>query len=65
MPGLEGLIEAGPGAFAAGEPVVEVDPLVGHAEFDQAVTLGGEVLFIGGATGVADEGAGHDRECNG
>lgn len=63
--GGECLIEAGPGAFGAGEPVVEVDPVVGDAELGQTFALGGEVLFVGGAADVADQGAGRDRQCNG
>jgi hypothetical protein len=60
--GREGLIEAGAVAGGAGEPVVEVDPVLGDAEFAQPVTLGGEVLGVGGAARVSDQRLGHDRE---
>src|SRR6266705_6606155 len=53
----------GTGAVGAGEAVVEVDPLLGNAEFGQPLLLGGEVLFVGGAAGVADQGLGHGRGC--
>jgi hypothetical protein len=35
--------------------VVQVDAVLGDAEFAQAVTLDGEVLGVGGAAGVADQ----------
>jgi hypothetical protein len=35
--------------------VVEVDPLGGDAELGQALALGGEVLFVGGIAGVAND----------
>jgi len=51
--GSEGLVEPGAFAVGAGQAVVEVDPLLGDAELDQPVVLGGEVLFVGGAADVA------------
>jgi hypothetical protein len=60
--GREGLIEAGAVAGGAGEPVVEVDPVLGDAELAQPITLGGEVLGVGGAARVSDQRLGHDRE---
>ncbi|MEU2038991.1 hypothetical protein [Nocardia niwae] len=35
--------------------MVEVDPVLGHAETEQGHALGGEVLFVGGAPRIADE----------
>jgi hypothetical protein len=61
--GGEGLIEARAGAVGAGEPVVKVDALLRDAELAGSVALGGEVLVVGGAAGVADQGLGHGREC--
>ena len=61
--GGEGLIEARAGAVGAGEPVVKVDALLRDAELAEPVALGGEVLVVGGAAGVADQGLGHDPEC--
>ncbi len=49
----ECLIEAGPGAFGAGQPVVEIDPVGVYPELGQALALGGEVLLVGGAARVA------------
>jgi hypothetical protein len=51
--GGEGLVQAGTLAVGAGESVVvEVNPIVGHAEFAQPVALRGEVLLIGRTAGV-------------
>src|SRR5258708_39014777 len=61
--GGEGLVEAGPLPVGPGQSVVEVGPLFGDAELGQALALGGEVLFVSGTAGVADQGPGHDREC--
>ncbi len=55
------MVEAGTLPAGACEPVVEVDPVTGDAELTQPVTLGGEILGVGGAAGVADQGPGHDR----
>jgi hypothetical protein len=57
----ERLVESGALAVGAGQSVVEVDPVVGYAELAQPVALRGEVLFVGGAAGVADQNPGHDR----
>lgn len=46
-------------AGGAGEPVVNVDPLGRYAEGCQGVTLGGEVLGVGGDPGVADQQSAH------
>lgn len=61
----EGLIQAGALAMGSGQTVVEVDPLGGHTELAQPVALGGEVLLVGRAAGVADKNPGHVRDCNG
>ena len=42
--GGQGLVQAGPGAGGAGEALVEVDPVPGHAEGGEDLALGGEVL---------------------
>ena len=56
------LVQAGAGAVGAGEAVVEVDPVLGDAEFAQPLPLCGEVLRVGGATRIPDKdsAAGHD-----
>jgi hypothetical protein len=53
--GSQGLVQAGPCPAGAGEALVEVDPVIRHAERGQCLALGGEVLQDGGAPGVADE----------
>jgi hypothetical protein len=60
--GGQGLVQAGTATVGAGEPVVEVDAVVGDAELAQSLTLGCEVLGVGGAASVADQRLGHDRE---
>ena len=62
--GRECLGQAGPVAPGAAEPVVKVDPILGHAQGGEGIALGGEVLFVGGAAGVAHESRAHDYECN-
>ena len=57
--GGERLIQAGPRPIAAGQSVVEVDPVFGDAELPQPLPLRGEVLRVGRATTVADESGGH------
>jgi hypothetical protein len=56
-----------PGRLRVGadEAVVEVDPLGVDAELQEGLVLGGEVLFVGGAAGVADPDSGHDRQAYG
>src|SRR5690606_27390272 len=46
----------GQGAVGAGEAVVGVDAFGRHPEVEERLLLGGEVLLVGGAGGVADEG---------
>ena len=46
----EGLSRPGRGAVGAGESVVEVDPLLGDAEFVEPLSLCGQVLRVGRAT---------------
>lgn len=46
-------------SVSARHAVVEVDPIVGDAERVEGVALGGEVLFVGRAAGVADQRRGH------
>jgi hypothetical protein len=45
--------------------VVEVDPFGVDAELEQCLVLGGEVLFVGGATGIADPDRVHDQRSHG
>lgn len=51
--------EAGAIAVAAGEAMVSVDAILGHAELDERPALGGEVLLVGRAAGISDERVGH------
>jgi hypothetical protein len=53
--GGERLAQAGTVAVGAGEAVVDVDALGGHAQRFEAGPLGGEVLFVGGDARVADQ----------
>jgi hypothetical protein len=61
----QGLAQASPVAVGAGETVVEVDPFGLDAELEQRLALGGEVLLVGGAAGVADPDRGHERQAYG
>lgn len=61
--GGERLVETGAGPVRAGQTVIGVDPLRDDAEFFEGGLLRGEVLFVGGAAGVADQGRRHDRIC--
>jgi hypothetical protein len=61
----QGLVESGAVAVGAGEAVVEVDPCGVDAELQEGLVLGDEVLFVGGAAGVADPDRGHDRQAYG
>lgn len=45
--------------------MVDVDPLGLYPERDQSVALGGEVLLIGGASGVPDKQCAHVAPPNG
>jgi len=56
--GSECLSQSRPLPVGAGEAVVDIDPLRGHAGGGEAIPLGGEVLGVGGvggASGVPDE----------
>ena len=57
--GGEGLVEAGPGAAGAGESVIGVDAILGDAELQEGLALGVQILAVGGAAGVSDEGCRH------
>jgi hypothetical protein len=60
--GGQGLVQAGPAAGDdAGQSVVKVDPVVVDTEALEDLTLGSEILTVGGAAGVADQGRGHAR----
>ena len=43
----------------AGEAVIGVDTIFGDAELQEGLSLGGQVLAVGGAAGVTDAGCGH------
>jgi len=47
--------QTGPFPVGAGQTVVDVDPVFGHPECGEAVALSGQVLLIGGASGVPHE----------
>ena len=51
----QGLFESGAFAVASGEPVVDIDQILGHAECLESCLLGGEVLLVGGDAGVPDQ----------
>jgi hypothetical protein len=51
--------------IGAGQPVVDVDAVYRHTERCEAVSLGGEVLSVGGNAGVADLESAHSRQCAG
>jgi hypothetical protein len=61
----EGPVQAGVFAIRAGQPVVEVDPVLSDTELDQSLPLSSEVLGVGGAASVADQGAGHGQGATG
>jgi hypothetical protein len=46
-------------SVGAGQAVIDVDPLSLDAQAEQGVALGGEVLLIGGASGVPDKQRAH------
>jgi hypothetical protein len=48
--------ESGSVAVRTGQIVVKVDAIFIDTQFDRSLTLGGEVLGVGGAAGVADQG---------
>lgn len=41
--------------------MIKIDLVLGDPELDQALVLGGEILGVGGAAGVPNQGLGHDR----
>src|SRR4051812_34022720 len=53
----------GAGAVRAGEPAIHVDALGRDPKLFKSGPLGGEVLLISGAAGVADQGCGHGGKC--
>ncbi len=50
----KGLTQTGALAVGSGQPLVDVDPLGGHAERSERIALSSEVLLVGGDPGVAD-----------
>jgi hypothetical protein len=61
--GRERLAQAGPVAVGTGQAVVDVEPVRRHAERPQRVTLGGEILGVGGDARVSDEQPRHPTKC--
>ena len=55
----ERFAQAGTLPVGAGEPVVDVDAVDGHAEPGQTLTLSGEILLVGGTSGVPNEQRAH------
>jgi hypothetical protein len=53
--GGEGLVEAGAGAGGAGEAVIGVDAILGDAQLQERLALGGQILPVGGTARVSDE----------
>src|SRR5664279_4385655 len=53
--GCQRFAEAWSVAVATGQPVVDVDPVGGDTQRGESFPLDGEVLFVGGASGVSDE----------
>ena len=53
--GGEGLVKAGAGAGRAGEAVIGVDAILGDAQLQERLALGGQVLPVGGTARVSDE----------
>ena len=52
-----------PAAVGAGEPAIHVVALGRDPKLFKSGPLGGEVLLISGAAGVADQGCGHGDTC--
>src|ERR1019366_492432 len=55
----QGFTQTWPLPVCAGQLVVHVHPVYVHPQRGEAVTLGGQVLLIGGASGVPDESRRH------
>ena len=55
------LVKARTGPVGAGQTVIGVDAIGGHTQLRQRSLLGGEVLLVGRAAGVADQGHHHGR----
>ena len=55
------MLQARAAAVAAGHTVIEIDAVLADAELAQGVALGGEILLVGRAAGVADQHAGVRR----
>ena len=53
--GGESLVEAGSGAGGAGEAVIGVDAILGDAQLQERLALGGRILPVGGTARVSDE----------
>ena len=43
--------------------MVGVDAVLGDAKIQECLTLGGQVLLVGGAASVSDERCRHERKC--
>ena len=62
--GGQRLVQAGPVPVRAGQPVVGVDPLLGHTQGVELIALGSEILLIRGDAGVADHIGAHGPHCS-
>jgi hypothetical protein len=51
----QSFMQTWPLPVSAGQTVINVNPVDGHTQRGQALTLSSEVLLIGGASGVPDE----------
>ena len=61
--GGEGLVEAGADAGGAGETVIGVDAILGDAQRQALLELGGQILPVGGTARVSDERCRHGEKC--
>ena len=53
--GGEGRVEAGAGAVRAGETVIGVDAILGDAQLQERLALGGQILPVSGTARVSDQ----------
>ena len=61
--GGEGLVEAGAGAGRAGEAAIGVDAVLGDAQLQERLALGGQILPDGGTARVSDKCCRHGGKC--
>ena len=58
--GRKRLAQSWPVAIGAGQAMVDIDPFARHAESAKRISLHGQVLFVGGDAGVADQESVHE-----